>query len=177
MLRVALATAAMAVPHHVKLSPSKRTRREPVPVVATRVDSAIALPPHQAYDDLIREAANRHHVDAALIKSVMQTESAFNALAVSRAGAQGLMQLMPQLAEELGIEDPFDARQNIMGGTLYLRQLLDRYRGNLRLVLAGYNAGTTTVTRHGGVPPFPETRKYIKRVTELLERARRDEKS
>jgi soluble lytic murein transglycosylase-like protein len=168
-----LATATLAMPHVARTEASKRSRRELVPVVTTQIDSAIAFPPHLAYDELIREASSRFGVDAMLIKSVIQTESAFNALAVSRAGAQGLMQLMPQLSEELGLDDPFDARQNIMGGAQYLRRLLDRYRGNERLALAGYNAGITNVAEHGGVPPFRETRKYIRRVTSLLRQWRR----
>lgn len=175
-LRVALATATMALPHQGKSETSKRSRREPVPVVTTRVERAIALPPQYAYDSLIHEAALRYGVDPVLIKSIMQAESAFNALAVSHAGARGLMQLMPELAAELGVEDPHDARQNVMGGALYLRRLLDLYDGNVRLALAGYNAGVTAVSRHGGVPPFRETRNYIKRVTALVEEARREEK-
>lgn len=175
-LRVMLATATMALPHHGKPETSKRSRRDPVPVVTTRVEGAIAVPAHRAYDTLILEAAERYGMDAALIRSVMQAESAFNALAVSRAGALGLMQLMPALAEELGIDDPLDARQNVMGGARYLRRLLDLYRGNVRLALAGYNAGVTNVRRHGGVPPFRETQNYVKRVTALVEQRRREEK-
>ena len=174
-LRVALATATMALPHCTRSETSKRTRREPVAVVTTHVESAIAVPAQHTYDTLIREAADRHGVDAALIKSVMQAESAFDALAVSRAGARGLMQLMPALAEELGVDDPYDARQNVMGGAQYLRRLLDLYHGNVRLALAGYNAGMTAVSRYGGVPPFRETQNYVKRVTALVERTRREQ--
>jgi soluble lytic murein transglycosylase-like protein len=102
----------------------------------------------------------------------MQTESAFNPAAVSRAGAMGLMQLMPELAEEFGIADPFDPVQNVMGGARYLRQLLDMHDGNVRLAVASYNAGPGAVARYGGtVPPFEETREYVKRVTHLLARA------
>jgi soluble lytic murein transglycosylase-like protein len=171
-----LATATMALPHHAKSETSKRSRRDPVPLVTTRVESAIAVPPQHAYDRLIREAADQYGVDALLIKSIVQVESAFNVLAVSRAGARGLMQLMPELAAELGVDDPHDARQNIMAGAQYLRRLLDRYNGNVRLALAGYNAGPATVSRYGGVPPFPETQNYVSRVRALLERARRQEK-
>ena len=169
-----LATATLALPHVAKNETSKRSRRELVPTVRTHIESAFAAPPHRAYDALIREAAARYGVDAMLIKSVIQTESAFNALAVSRAGARGLMQLMPRLSEELGLDDPFDARQNIMGGAQYLRRLLDRYRGNEQLALAGYNAGIANVRQHGGVPPFPETQNYVKRVTALVKQSRRD---
>jgi soluble lytic murein transglycosylase-like protein len=174
-LRLLVATAAIALPHHGKSEPSKRSRRDPVPVVTTRVERAIALPPRHAYETLIREAADRYGVEAALITSIMQVESAFDALAVSRAGARGLMQLMPALAQELGVEDSFDARQNVMAGARYLRRLLDLYDNNLRLVLAGYNAGVTNVRRYGGVPPFRETQNYVERVMALLERERRED--
>ncbi len=176
VLRVALATATVALAHHAKPEMSKRLRRDPVPAVMTSVESAILLPLQHAYDDLIREAADRYHLDPALIKSVMHTESAFNAWAVSSAGARGLMQLTPEVAEDLGVDDPFDARENVMAGARHLRRLLDLYHGNVRLALAGYNAGVATVSRHGGVPPFPETLRYIKRVTALVERSRREEK-
>ncbi len=176
VLRVALATATMALSHHARPEMSKRSRRDPVPAVTTSVESAILLPLQHAYDDLIREAADRYDVDAALIKSVIHAESAFNAWAVSRAGARGLMQLRPEVADELGVDDPFDARENVMAGAQHLRRLLDRYHGNVPLALAGYNAGVAMVRRHGGVPPFPETQKYIKRVTALVERSRREEK-
>ena len=175
-LRVALATATIALPHYAKSETSKRSRREPVPIVTTRVEGAVAVPAPQAYDTLILEAAERHGVDAVLIKSIMQAESAFNALAVSRAGALGLMQLMPEVAKELGVDDPLDARQNVMAGTQYLRRLLDLYDGNVRLALAGYNAGVTNVSQYRGVPPFRETRNYVKRVTALVEQNRREEK-
>ncbi len=165
----------MALTHHPKHEVSKRSRRDPLPVVSTSIDSSIRLPLQHAYDELIREAADRHHVDAALIKSVMHAESAFNAWAISRAGALGLMQLRPEVAEAFGVDDPFDARQNVMAGARYLRRLLDLYRGNVPLALAGYNAGVATVRRYRGVPPFPETQRYVKRVTELVKRAHREE--
>ena len=84
-----------------------------------------------------------------------------------------MMQLMPELAAELGVEDPLDPRQNIMGGVKYLRRLLDLHRGNVRLALASYNAGPTNVSQYGGVPPFPETQKYVKKVTRLVKSSRR----
>jgi soluble lytic murein transglycosylase-like protein len=165
-LRSALFTAiTMGLPH--QLSPATPPP-QPVATVSVSIDGAIAIPASQAYDDLIREAAYRYDVDAALIRSVMQAESAFDTLAVSRAGARGLMQLMPQIAAAFGVIDPFDPRQNIMGGAEYLRQLLDRYHGNLPLVLASYNAGATAVQEYGGVPPFAETQHYVRRVTSLV---------
>jgi soluble lytic murein transglycosylase-like protein len=172
---VVLATAAVVLPHHGKpQSLDSKLSQPPVPAVTTTIEKVVAVPPEHAYDEFIREASIQYGVDTALIRSVMQTESAFDALAVSRAGALGLMQLMPEVAAEMGVEDPFDPRQNIMGGVRYLRRLLDLHRGNVRLALASYNAGATNVAQYRGVPPFPETRKYVKEVTRLIESARRE---
>jgi soluble lytic murein transglycosylase-like protein len=169
-----LAAAAMVLPHQVKPeSLNAIWLRPPVPAVTTTIESVVAVPAAHAYDALIREASTRYRVDATLIRSVMQTESAFDALAVSRAGALGLMQLMPDVAAELGVEDPFDPRQNVMGGAKYLRRLLDQYRGSLPLALASYNAGATSVAQYGGVPPFPETQNYVKQITRLVDSSRR----
>jgi soluble lytic murein transglycosylase-like protein len=99
----------------------------------------------------------------------MRTESAFNPLALSTAGAMGLMQLMPEIAEAFDVDDPFDPRQNIMAGARLLRELLDQHHGNLVLTIASYNAGPTAIARHGNkVPPFQETRNYVKRVTGFI---------
>jgi soluble lytic murein transglycosylase-like protein len=141
----------------------------PQPTVSVTIDRVVAVPPWRAYNKLIREAAAKFKVDATLIRSVMQTESAFNALAVSRAGALGLMQLMPDLAEELGVEDPFDPRENIMAGARHLRRLLDRHDGDVTLALAAYNAGPAAVAKYGTVPPFRETQDYVERVTDLMD--------
>jgi soluble lytic murein transglycosylase-like protein len=169
-----LAAVTVALPHQVKPeSLNPEWLRPPIPTVTTTIDSVVAVPAHRAYDEFIREAATRYRVDATLIRSVMQTESAFDALAVSRAGAMGLMQLMPEVAVELGVEDPFDPRQNIMGGTKYLRRLLNMYNGNVPLALASYNAGATNVAQYGGVPPFPETQNYVKQITRLVASSRR----
>ena len=114
------------------------------------------------------EAAQVYGVDADLVRAVIQTESGFDADAVSPVGAQGPMQLMPTTAKSLGIEDPQDARQNIFGGTKYLSKLLDRFNGNVALALAGYNAGPTVVARHKGIPPYGETRGYVRKIHTLL---------
>ena len=103
-------------------------------------------------------------IDAKLVKAVVRNESCFDKMARSRAGAQGLMQLMPATAEELGVIDPFDSVQNIRGGTKYLSSLMKKYNNNLTLALAAYNAGPGSVAKYDGVPPFPETQRYIERV-------------
>ena len=142
---------------------------ELIPSVSVEMGNFIPIRPEDAYEELIKEAADLHKLDPALIRAVMRTESAFNPAAVSPVGAIGLMQLMPALAEEMGVADPFEPRDNIMGGAKYLRQLLDAHEGNIRLTLASYNAGPGNVRRYRGVPPFKETRNYVRKITELLE--------
>jgi len=116
-------------------------------------------------EKIIREAAERHNVDPALIRAVIETESQWNASAVSRKGAAGLMQLIPGTAQRYGVTDLFNPIQNVDAGARHLRMLLDRYSGNLDLALAAYNAGEGAVDRHGGIPPFRETRDYVMKVT------------
>ena len=123
------------------------------------------------YRDLIRAAAARHGLAPELVESVIRVESNFEARAVSPKGARGLMQLMPATAAKLGVRNVFDVRQNIEGGVRHLRHLVDRYGGNLALALAAYNAGAEAVRRHGGIPPYAETRAYVTRVLRLLQRA------
>lgn len=118
---------------------------------------------HDAYDGLIREAADAYDIPFAFIKAVIKAESAFNPRAVSRAGAQGLMQLMPSTAETLGVGNVFDPEENIDGGTRLLRQLADRYGGDINLVLSAYNAGPGAVAQAGGIP-YEATRRYIRTV-------------
>jgi soluble lytic murein transglycosylase-like protein len=113
---------------------------------------------------LVREAAERHHVDAALIRAVIQTESNWNSGALSRKGAGGLMQLIPTTAQRFGARDLFNPQQNIDAGVRYLKTLLERYNGNLDLALAAYNAGEGAVDRAHGVPAFRETRNYVQKV-------------
>lgn len=121
-----------------------------------------------ALEPFIQEAATTHGMSADLIRAVIQTESRFNPLAVSRVGAQGLMQLMPETARTVGIENPFDPRENILGGTKYLSHLLGRFKGNTAKALAAYNAGPTVVARHNGVPPFRETQGYVRKIQKLV---------
>jgi soluble lytic murein transglycosylase-like protein len=119
------------------------------------------------YGDDIRAAAERYGVPEALIRAVIRIESDFNPMAVSRKGAQGLMQLMPRTASILGVRNSFDPRQNIDGGARHLRSLMDRFGNDLTLVLAAYNAGEQAVTAYGGVPPYPETQDYVAKVLQF----------
>jgi soluble lytic murein transglycosylase-like protein len=122
--------------------------------------------PPDRLDRIVREAAQRHQVDPALVKAVISTESGWNPQAVSRKGAVGLMQLIPETAQRYGVGNAFDPAQNVEGGTTYLRTLLDRYNGDLTKSLAAYNAGERAVDQSGGVPPIPETRRYVEKVTD-----------
>jgi soluble lytic murein transglycosylase-like protein len=116
------------------------------------------------YDRIIKEAARRHGIDFYLVKAIIQAESSFNPRAVSKKGARGLMQIMPENFPALNIKDPFDPHQNIMGGTRYFRSLYDRYEGKLALSLSAYNAGPTIVDRYQRIPPIPETERYVEKV-------------
>jgi len=116
------------------------------------------------YEPLIREHATRRALRPELVRAVIQVESGFNPRALSPKGAMGLMQLMPATARSLGVNNPWDPSQNIRGGTDYLRQLLDEYDGNEELALAAYNAGAGAVDRYGNVPPYRETRDYVRKV-------------
>lgn len=126
----------------------------------------------QAYSAEIAAAAREFGVEEAVVRAIIHAESAFNPTALSRVGAQGLMQLMPATARRFGVTDSFDANQNIRGGVQYLAWLLRRFNGNLTLAAAGYNAGEGAVDRHGGVPPYRETQYYVQRVAQLAARYR-----
>jgi soluble lytic murein transglycosylase-like protein len=128
------------------------------PVPASRASSLRVPAP---YLDIVREAAAHYSLPPALLVAVMRVESAFNARAVSRVGAMGLMQLMPATAQDMMVADPFDPRQNVFGGARLLRILVNRFDGNVVLALAGYSAGGGAVERWGGIPPYSETIHYV----------------
>jgi soluble lytic murein transglycosylase-like protein len=159
-------------------APVQAAGRLPPPrLPAPRAEAPPARPRpsrNSQFDVHIEEAAARHGVSRELIRAIIQVESGFDRLAVSGAGARGLMQLMPATAQRLGVRNPFDARQNILGGTRHLRVLLDRYRGDISLTAAAYNAGENCVARYHGIPPYKETSDYVRKVAALLEVAREE---
>ena len=142
---------------------------EPSTSVDVSADFHLPAWDKEALEPFIQEAATTHGLSPSLIRAVIQTESRFNPLAVSRVGAQGLMQLMPTTARHVGIENPFDPRENILGGTKYLSTLLDRFKGNTAKALAAYNAGPTVVARHRGLPPYRETQGYVRKIQKLVQ--------
>jgi soluble lytic murein transglycosylase-like protein len=129
---------------------------------------AAAMPEPGPFAQLIRDAAKKHGVDEKLIRHVILVESNYNPRAVSRRQAQGLMQLLPQTAAKYSVANVYDPAQNIDAGTHYLKDLLARFRGNLKLALAAYNAGPELVERYGGVPPYPETQGYVRKILALV---------
>jgi soluble lytic murein transglycosylase-like protein len=118
----------------------------------------------RSYDDVISEAAKRTGLSSSLLKALIHVESYFNPRAVSKKGAMGLMQIMPENLQLLNINDPFDPWENIMGGAAYLKAMLERFSGRLPLALAAYNAGPTVVEKYNDIPPYPETRDYVQKV-------------
>ena len=141
-----------------------------------RKDSRPALT-GRALDEVVAKASDRHGIDPDLIRSVIAAESGFHPGAVSPKGAQGLMQLMPDTASSLGVEDALDPERNVDGGTRYLRQLLVLYKGDLVKALAAYNAGPERVEQYNGVPPYPETRAYVSRVIREFNRKKMRQKT
>jgi soluble lytic murein transglycosylase-like protein len=118
----------------------------------------------EPFHPIILRAANRHEVDPALVKAIIMVESRYNPLAISKQGAKGLMQLMPRTARSLGVEDSFNPEHNVNGGVKYLKQLLDEFDDNLKFALAAYNAGSSKVRRHRGIPPIKSTQYYVSKV-------------
>ncbi len=123
----------------------------------------------KSLDEIFDKAANEYNVPVELLKAIGKAESDFNPNAISRCGAQGVMQLMPATAKSLGVTDSFNAEQNIMGGAKYIAGLLKRYEGNTKLALAAYNAGSGNVKKYGGIPPFEETQNYVKKVVNFMQ--------
>jgi hypothetical protein len=132
-----------------------------------RVSSRLVPIPDSRIEPLIARHADRQQIDPRLVRAVVQVESGYNARARSPKGAMGLMQLMPDTAVELAVSDPYDPDQNLRGGTTYLRRMIDRFKGQIELAVAAYDAGPEAVARHNGIPPYAETRDYVKRVLAL----------
>ena len=130
--------------------------------------SASTVSSPQDYEAYFNEASATYGVSTSILKSIAKAESNFNPSAVSKAGAIGIMQLMPSTAASLGVSNSYDARENIMGGAKYISQLLSRYQGNISLALAAYNAGTGNVDKYGGIPPFTETQNYVQKVLSYM---------
>lgn len=124
---------------------------------------------HRSYLDIIRRNANHYSLEEALVKAVIKVESDYQPRIVSKKGAQGLMQLIPETAKLLKVSNPFDPSENIRGGSAYLRRMLDLFDNDVELALAAYNSGPSTVKRYGGVPPYNETRNYVKKVKHYLD--------
>jgi len=127
---------------------------------------------YNRYNVVIREAATLYQIPEELVRAVIKVESDYDPRAVSRVGAQGLMQLMPDTAQRMQVRDILDPRENILGGVRYLRVLANMFNGNLQLTLAGYNAGENAVVKHGGIPPFDETEDYVVKVLAYYRRYR-----
>jgi len=146
---------------------------EPVPAARRKARYHRGLGDHEL-EQAVRGAAQQHHVPPALLLAVMKAESAFNPTVVSKAGAVGLMQLIPETAIRHGVRNLYDANDNIAGGAKHLRYLLDRFHGNIQLALAAYNAGERKVDRYGQIPPYKETQDYVKKVLVYYRSYRKD---
>ena len=145
---------------------------DPEPALASPMDGASRRKVRDRnIEEIVAEAANKYALPRSLVRAVARAESALNPFAVSAKGAQGVMQLMPGTALELGVQNAFDPAQNIDGGARLLRQLLEKYEGRVAEALAAYNAGAGAVSKHRGVPPYAETRGYIRRVVKDFEKA------
>lgn len=135
---------------------------------STASDFSSFLGEKQTLDSIFQKAADTYQVPVNLLKAIGKQESDFNPNAVSKCGAQGIMQLMPATAASLGVTNPLDAEQNVMGGAKYISELLNQYDGNISYALAAYNAGGNNVAKYGGIPPFKETQNYVVKVTNYM---------
>ena len=174
LVLVAVIWGLAATPRHN--SPVKVMRFK-ISSIANRAVQTAQVPPsvsgrkaeHQYHQFIVR-AASQYQIDPALIKAIILAESGYNPKAVSKRGAKGLMQLMPETAQALGVEDIFNPRQNITGGVQYFKHLVNRFNGDVKLALAAYNAGSRYVRNYNGVPPFKATRYYIKKVLKYYQK-------
>jgi soluble lytic murein transglycosylase-like protein len=157
-------TAPDGTRYYTNIQPTQSVRRTSYTPATPRWSERPRLLDQGAYTREIAEASARYAVPERLVWAVIRAESGFDHRAVSRKGARGLMQLMPETAAILGVRDPFDPRQNIHGGVRHLRALMERFSYDLRLAVAAYNAGEKAVVTFGDVPPYPETREYVTRV-------------
>lgn len=155
----------------LKVEPDEVVDVEPISALPATVAPSTPPPSLRGIDDIVAEASHKYGLPRSLLRAVAKAESALNPFAVSSKGAQGLMQLMPGTARELGVRNSFDAAENIDAGARLLRQLLERYEGRVAEALAAYNAGPGAVARHSGVPPYRETRSYIRRIVKDYEKA------
>ncbi|MFH1130894.1 MAG: lytic transglycosylase domain-containing protein, partial [Pseudomonadota bacterium] len=133
-------------------------------VHAPRVKQHMNPERYSKYDEHIRQASSYYHIPEHLIRAVIHVESDYDPEAISRAGARGLMQLMPTTAKHMGVSNMFDPKQNIFGGTRYLRVLANRFSGDLTMTIAGYHAGANAVSKYGGIPPYETTQTYVRMV-------------
>ncbi len=159
----------LALPVRLK-GQTGQTAIGPVKIGSQPVDPTVGMPAvssSESVDKAIEEAANRHGVDPNLVRAVVKVESNFNPHAVSRKGAVGLMQLMPSTAKSLSVGNAFDPHQNVDAGVRHLKSLLENYNGNVELSLAAYNAGSGAVNRNRGIPPYRETRDYVRKITDI----------
>jgi soluble lytic murein transglycosylase len=172
VLALATLAAAPAAASKIEISIDdkgvKVMKNEPGEARARRLAAELVPVPEAEIDALIERWATARALDTMLVQAVVQVESGYNVRALSNRGAMGLMQLMPDTARELGVTDPYDPEQNVRAGTAYLRRMFDRF-GNLEWALAAYNAGPEAVERFAGIPPFAETREYVRKVFCLLD--------
>jgi len=165
---LALPAFAGEVKIEVRSDGTKILVNEPGESRARRLAARLVQPPDGELLRLIENQAYDRELDPRLVQAVVQVESGYNPRALSNKGAMGLMQLMPGTAAQLAVDDPWDIEQNLRGGTSYLRQMLDRF-GDLELALAAYNAGPEAVVKHSGIPPYEETRDYVRKIFRLLD--------